>query len=368
MNEFAEFTAKMTKLESEAWDWIIRLDSEEPLSEREKSNLSEWLSRSPAHPEQLKQYNEFWSNQILVELLQPAKPKAAAARAKSAPRRLSFGPAVAFSVAAVLTVTAWLNWSTLTGWQSEQGVELALETNRYSSQVGEQQQLVLSDGTQVTLNSNSEIQTRYTENSRDVLIVRGEAHFDVHKNKQRPFNVYAANGRVQAVGTAFSIDIIDNRMEVLVTEGRIALSVSENNQADNNADYTLSETFSESLQNIAYMNAGQQVKFDASLNATNAKAELANGMRTLTPAEVDAEQAWKSGEILFRGETLKDVVAKVKRYTTLSIEIADTELESLRVGGRFKVNKLDQLLNSLQANFDIAVDTSVDGKVIIKKV
>ncbi|MCU4677298.1 FecR domain-containing protein [Catenovulum sp. 2E275] len=377
MNDFDEFTKNMTKLESEAWDWIIRLDADDNMTEREKSQLTQWLARSPAHVEQIRKLNEFWGNQALADLLQPAKKSVARSSknvqnipAKSASKNKTtwLNPAYGFAFAMMLAVVGSVFY-----WQ--QPTQIDDYANTYVTAFGQHKQIKLTDGSTVTLNSNSQLKVAYSQGSRDIWLVKGEAHFAVSKDKQRPFNVYAANGRVQAVGTAFTVDLASqSNLNVLVTEGKIALALArpENNQLNldqvfSTDDLTVHSSYSGLMQDIAFMSAGDFVGFDSAMDIETAKHDLTHSIKTLSAQDIEARQAWQQGELVFTGQSLKEVVSQLKRYSPLQIEIADPSLENLKIGGRFDINHIEGLLKNLEANFNIKVQKTALDKVVINK-
>ncbi len=77
----------------------------------------------------------------------------------------------------------------------------------------------LPDGSIVELNRGAEISVQYQNDFRKVHLVRGEAHFRVEKDAKRPFLVQVGLVEVKAVGTAFTIQIAAENVEVVVTEG-----------------------------------------------------------------------------------------------------------------------------------------------------
>jgi transmembrane sensor len=70
----------------------------------------------------------------------------------------------------------------------------------YSTSIGETREVVLSDNSIITLNTNSRVLVNYSKTSRRIDLVQGEALFDVAKNRKRPFIVTAADTQVRAVG------------------------------------------------------------------------------------------------------------------------------------------------------------------------
>src|SRR5690606_31765771 len=80
------------------------------------------------------------------------------------------------------------------------------------------------DGSIMTLNTLSRAKVRFDHKERIVYLESGEAHFEVAKNKDRPFSVYAEKGRITAVGTAFSVRIDEESVNVAVSEGSVEVT------------------------------------------------------------------------------------------------------------------------------------------------
>ena len=78
----------------------------------------------------------------------------------------------------------------------------------YVTQIGEQQTIVLPDQSQILLNTDSRVAVSYQADRRLLTLHKGEAHFDVAHDAKRPFDVYAGGGRVNAVGTAFTVRML----------------------------------------------------------------------------------------------------------------------------------------------------------------
>ena len=73
----------------------------------------------------------------------------------------------------------------------------------------------------LTLNTDSELSVDYSGDNRIIHLSRGEVNFDVAKDPHRPFVVYAGDGLVWAVGTAFNVRLIEDSVDLTVTEGRV---------------------------------------------------------------------------------------------------------------------------------------------------
>src|SRR6185369_14152926 len=102
---------------------------------------------------------------------------------------------------------------------------LAQPSIDYATAVGEQRNVPLADGSILAINTASQVQVvSLGRDSRELRLVRGEAHFMVAHDPTRPFRVSAAGHVVQAIGTAFDVQLLDGGgLEVIVSEGHVKL-------------------------------------------------------------------------------------------------------------------------------------------------
>src|SRR3546814_1402664 len=90
----------------------------------------------------------------------------------------------------------------------------------YATEIGERQLAVLEDGSQVSLDAATKVNVRMKEAGRQVELLAGRAKFDVAKDPQRPFTVAAGDKLVVAVGTSFSVALIDGQVRVILYAGQ----------------------------------------------------------------------------------------------------------------------------------------------------
>ncbi len=92
----------------------------------------------------------------------------------------------------------------------------------HTTKVGEQQHVVLDDGSVVDLEHGYRDPRAIHRRKREISLERGEAMFNVAHDASRPFEVTANGVTARAVGTKFSMRVLDDqRVETLVTEGRV---------------------------------------------------------------------------------------------------------------------------------------------------
>ena len=81
----------------------------------------------------------------------------------------------------------------------------------------------LSDGTTVRMGPNSQLiyPKSFDGKTRDVEL-KGQAFFDVAKDRERPFTVHTKNMDVTALGTAFEVFNYDSesKLETILLNGR----------------------------------------------------------------------------------------------------------------------------------------------------
>lgn len=201
---------------------------------------------------------------------------------------------------------------------------------RYSTAVGERRTVKLEDGSDVELNTSTELHTRFSEHRRDIQLVSGEALFHVAKDPQRPFVVHAQDAQVRAIGTAFNVRIREKLVEVTVTEG--VVSVNE-----------AASPMKSARRPVRPVTAGQ-----GAVVGSGAVARL-----TLQDEDLQRRIAWRDGLIELRGETLEQAVGEFNRYRTGKLVVADPTLAGVRVGGSFGTGDSERFLAALKEGFHI---------------
>lgn len=226
----------------------------------------------------------------------------------------------------------------------------------YSTPVGGMDHVLLTDGSNVTLNTDTSIRVALNDKERRVELEQGEAFFDVAQDKSRPFVVYAGEKRVVAVGTQFSVRRDDDDIQVVVTEGRVNLAAAEiPSMPDRDAGRSEGFRAQASIPPSTFLDAGAI--------AQTAKSEII--VRPNAASEIEKLLSWRRGYVSFDDMPLADAVAEFNRYNTRKIFIEDPAIAAIRVGGNFRSNNTDAFLDLLQNGFPIAVEES-DDKVVLK--
>ncbi len=288
------------QIDAEAADWAARIDRA-PLPPEQEAGLRVWLRQDVRC---LGAFARVRALALTTERacalgpdFDPAAFEAAGAEpVRGFPRRhmLQAGGAIAATVLIGLAGT----------WQ------VLRHRGRFSTDKGETKVVALKDGSVVTLNTASEILVNYSGELRSVELIRGEALFDVAKNKARPFVVAAGDTSVRVVGTSFTVRHMETApVQVLVREGVV-------------------EVFKPA--------AGvKPVRISASSMAV-ASPDTDIAARPVPAAQLHRALAWQAGQIAFEGETLAQAAAEFSRYSDTRIVIEDPALAREEIAGLFK--------------------------------
>ena len=208
------------------------------------------------------------------------------------------------------------------------------------------------------LNTNSQIDVSYSKTQRKIVLKYGEGYFDVAPNKQKPFAVYAGNGIVTAVGTAFSVFLRDEKIDVMVEEGTVALSSTRASTGAATRTLTEQGTTPQPAALLGTVSAGQNVIFE----------ETVERVDLIAPDTVQRKLSWREGRLAFAGEPLSAVVDSISRYTDISIDIEDSDLRQLPIAGSFNVGEVDAMFEALQIMINVRIERIDSKRVRISKI
>ena len=164
--------------------------------------------------------------------------------------------------------------------------------------------LTLSDGTRVWLNAETELRYPVQFNGKErVVYLKGEAYFEVSKNKEKPFLVQVDDMSVKVYGTAFNVNTY-NKIETVLVTGSVSMN-----------------------------QGGKEV-----LLKPNQKGVFDQVSGKITVADVDvlAYVSWKNGDFIFRNESLNSIMDKLSRWYGLEVLYQDARLQNVRLSGNLK--------------------------------
>jgi ferric-dicitrate binding protein FerR (iron transport regulator) len=179
----------------------------------------------------------------------------------------------------------------------------------------EEKSVLLSDGTEVILNSESELtySRNYNKNNRSVHLI-GEAYFSVQKGNI-PFNVLTPHGKISVLGTSFNIRARNDGFEVGVNDGEVQVS-NEN-----------------SLLNLS---KGQLIDVKSEFFSSN-----------IIQIPTDQYPDWLNRKFYCNETTLESLCLEIERTFDIKINFRNPNLKNLTITGVIEASDLDNVLQTV---------------------
>lgn len=215
--------------------------------------------------------------------------------------------------------------------------------------------LTMADGTKIWLNAGSQIKYDYGFNLQNRNIyLRGEAYFDVAKNRKLPFLVHSGDVIVRAVGTKFNVKAYpeDGTIETTLVEGLVSIEkVGKSRKKDTiilqpRQKALYSEGSTEKKKKV------DEIEKEQSLDKVEIKKEVDTQVYT----------SWKDKRWIFRKENLKDFAIKLERLYDVKIIFQDQGLEEFKLTGTIEEESIEQVLNAIKLT--IPVEYEINHRLV----
>jgi transmembrane sensor len=286
--------------------WYVQFQSEAP-TDRQRQAWQRWLDSDPAH-------RVAWEHMEQMQRHLGALPREASRRALSAGQQRR----------QVLKLLALVGATGYLGWNLRDRISPSALWADYRTAVGAHRSIELADGTRIELNTDTAVDIRYDAQQRLIRLLQGEILVNTGKRgDQRPLYVATREGRVQALGTVFSVRQLSTATRVGVLEDQVRISPKDAPADDQR------------------LKAGESAEFD--------------GLHVSAHQPYTASQAaWVNGQLIVLDATLGEVAEELERYRPGRLR-CEPQAARLRVSGTFKVNDSDAVLSNLQATLPISV-------------
>jgi transmembrane sensor len=188
---------------------------------------------------------------------------------------------------------------------------------------------ILPDGSEITLNADSEIAySRFGWSGERTVTLEGEAFFRVTKGST--FTVASENGTVTVLGTSFNVQVRQSNFEVSCYTGKVKV-------ASGNTNVMLTKGLFTKLDN-----------------------------NKLTAAETfDAKKTtWREGDFYFEGKPLSMVIDELERQ--FNIEIILSGDGARLYTGYFSNKNLDEALEMVFKPMSLRYTREADNKIIVQ--
>lgn len=353
------FTPEAPDLTAEACAWIAQLETGE-LSREDLAAFREWIKRSPRHYAEIRRL-AYLSGEVNILAGMAGPLRDAALRGAPLLRRKSVSPWLTWGAAALAMLA--LVFAGAASFLTR-AVKDAPGPYLIATEIGEVREAAFSDGSDVKLNTDSEIEVDFDKGRRRIRLLRGEAYFEVAHDPERPFTVYAGDKLVTAVGTAFAVRWTDDDLIVTVSEGKVSFDEAIAPQLSESVNV---EPFEADEANVAALAPAPRRLIEAGQRLAVSGSAAHPVVNAISARDMSRELSWRSGLLDFEKAPLRDVVREMERYTTLDIEIVDDELKELKFGGIFRTGETDAFFEALELSFDVKVVRIGSDRVLLRR-
>ena len=313
-SSFSQYSARQLK---QAIEWFVCLQSEQCPAE-ERLRFEAWMAKNENHRAAYAEAERIWAD--MDELKFMPIPGLEEARL-SKPRKLI--AARLASLAFFIFTSALLGG----GW-----LEYSAETINYATRMGEHRRVELADNSHIDLNTDTRISVRISLLQRKVVLIQGEALFDVSHSRLRPFTVLAGDLRICDIGTRFNVRKQVKGTTVSVLEGEVEL---------NNGGSVINEP----------LVAGNQRIYTET-----------SGLGLIQAVEANQLTAWVHGQLVFKHTPLSEVTAELERYHPVQFTFVDPKLVQETLSGTFDSSDVDPFLHALETI--LPIQTQRNGQQI----
>lgn len=222
----------------------------------------------------------------------------------------------------------------------------SLDTNIYKTDFAQVKNIILPDGSKVTLNANSELKlsVNWDEKGDRQVWLEGEAYFEVEKKTatSQKFIVHTKDIDVEVLGTKFNVNTRHEKAMVALEEGKIKLSLNGETKSVLKKKYK---------NEVIEMKPGELVKLDTAFGIALTKEQ-----------HIDFHSGWARNEFHFNNTSLKDIATMIKDVYGYSLETDEGELLKRSITGDLRAASLQELVSVLQLAFKVKM--TIDKKSI----
>lgn len=206
----------------------------------------------------------------------------------------------------------------------------------YSTNSGEQRKVILDDGSELHLNTNTLVDVRFSQQQRLVILRQGEVYIATGKDSHsasvsnasstnpRPFLVQTSQGQLRPIGTRFTVREMADKQQILlsVLNGVVEATTKLN---------ALTKQ----------VPAGQQLVLSS------------KQLSDITPISQNAD-AWLNGIFYARNMRLADFINEISRYH-VGLLRCDPAVAQLRISGAFQLKNTREIISALPNTLPVSL-------------
>ncbi len=345
-------TENIEEIENEASDWFV-LKTTSTLTEDQESAFENWLSTSPLHAETYFAFEKIWNDISLLpedtfSIESLSIEKTGSHEIKPPDNMLEpasfpiwdklytwFFPKYAYGALAstcIVFIGLILLFST----------SPSHEFSSYVTAKGEISDVILEDGSKVSLSANTQIDVSIERDQRNIKLVKGQAYFDVapiinDTGERIPFEISSGKMKIEVIGTEFEVHLRNKKAQVTVAEGIVDVGTSKSKKR-----IRLTEGQQLAIIGKQYDSFGDIVKSDP--NTTS---------------------SWRKGRLTYRDAYLNEIVDDANRFHNGTITLGHKDLENLRVTTSFRIDQIKEMAFMLEQLLPVKVYEESDNRILI---
>lgn len=287
--------------------------------------------------------NSIYSTEVNEKLWDSINHKITAGESNTNKRTKIITPFFWKSVVAAAAIVVFV----LVGVKKFASTENIQQLNIVSTKKGSKSNLVLPDGTRVSLNADSKI--TYNENfgnKKREIYLEGEAYFDVAKNARAPLVIHTRVLDVKVLGTTFNVRAYpnENTTETALFRGSVQIIVKSNREQVFMMQPNQKMVVQNDFDSVSKAPAEGSLQKDAFLPNISLTKIKQNGKDSL-PEEVQ----WTNNRLVFENRRLEEVALQISRWYDVEVVIEEDSLKDNKYSGIFKGLGVDQVMESLSA-------------------
>lgn len=297
--------------------WIIRMASGGMTAE-DLEAFRQWRSDSAEHNRVFEEERRLWR----AAALSPQQDQAVQASWSRMGRRRLIRKSCFFSTALAASIALSFYAPMLKTWA---------QADRWTGNTV--QTLMLADGSEAILDSDTAIALHYSQGQRGVTVLRGNALFKVRHDAARPFTVTAQNGTIRDVGTVFEVRDAEDHVTVSVSQGSVDVQTPQ--------------------ASTARLHEGDRLVYGREKTFTLDHA--------LSPEEI---AAWSRGDLMLDGATVRNAISTIARYRRGAVYVWGAVSETRRISGAFRIDHPEDALKTVATIAGLRM-TQLPGNILL---
>lgn len=244
--------------------------------------------------------------------------------------------------------------------------------NQITVPLGSRSNLILPDGSNVWLNSGSTLtyNSDFGLNER-VVSLSGEGYFEIkHDPHNSHFLVQTGEIDIKVLGTRFNVKAYPDEkiIETTIESGEVEISKKKALNMKKpviilHQNQKLTYTKNDENIRIASIIEEDKEKTSDIQNETS----ILNTFKITSHVNPEVYTSWKSGKLIFNGESLESLAPKLERFYNIKIVFEDESMKDIKYTGTLQEITIEEVLRAMEKTSDISfkIDKNL---VILKKV